>query len=264
MTNSPIKIDKLKLYFGEPYTIHTPSKDIVVYQPTIGDIMEYGEEKFYSIASVFIANSTMYRLQLWDLGVDWNNVSDFEIFRMLVTNLKPEDTKIFFGDIDFTTFELYSKQIPVEDKEGEEEDIAEIILYSPIHDIEINEIVHAQMSLYIKTMLNIFPKVEKAKGKTTKQWIIDEERQKQKANRDKPYSSSLLPLISGCLNHAGFKYKKSELKEVGIIEFMDSVQRLQIYESTTALLRGAYSGFMDTSKVDKEEFNFMRDIKVKN
>lgn len=257
MTNSKLKIDKLKLYFGEPYIINTPSKDITVYQPTIGDIMELGEEKFYSVVNVFIANSTMYRLQLWDLGIDWNTVSDFQIFSMLVTNLSVDDTRILFGDIDFTTFEFYTKKTISED----EEEITEIVLYSPVFDIEINEQVHAQMSLYIKTMMNIFPKVEKAKGKTTKQWIIDEEREKQKQNKDKEYSSSLLPLISGCLNHAGFKYKKAELKEVGIIEFMDSVQRLQVYESTTALLRGAYSGFMDTSKVNKEEFNFMREIK---
>lgn len=260
MTDQPkLKLDTLKLYFGEPYTIHTPSKDIIVYQPTIGDIMEFGEERFYSMANVFIANSTMYRLQLWDLGIDWNDISDYQIFSMLVTNLKPEDTKPLFGDIDFTTFNLYSKQIPSEDGEIQEE----LVLYSPELDIEINEQVHAQMSLYIRTILNIFPKVEKAKGKTTKQWIIEEERQKQKKNKEEQ-SSSLLPLISACLNHPGFKYKKNELKEVGIIEFMDSVQRLQIYESTTALLKGAYSGFMDTSKVNKEEFNFMREIKHEN
>jgi len=86
MTDLKIKIDKLKLYFGEPYIINTPSKDITVYQPTIGDIMEMGEENFYSTVNVFIANSTMYRLQLWDLGIDWNDVSDFQIFSMLVTN----------------------------------------------------------------------------------------------------------------------------------------------------------------------------------
>lgn len=70
-------------------------------------------------------------------------------------------------------------------------------------------------------------------------------------------------MISACLNHPGFKYKKNELREVGLIEFMDSVQRLQIYESTTALLKGMYSGFIDTSKIKSEEFNFMREIKYK-
>ena len=63
------------------------------------------------------------------------------------------------------------------------------------------------------------------------------------------------------LNHPGFKYKKDELKEVGIVEFMDSVKRLQTYESVTALMSGMYSGMLDTSKLNlKEELNWMRDL----
>jgi hypothetical protein len=69
-----------------------------------------------------------------------------------------------------------------------------------------------------------------------------------------------MPLISACINHPGFKYKLKELKEVGIVEFMDSVQRLQVYESTKSLMSGMYSGFADMSKVDKKLFNFMRDL----
>lgn len=43
---------------------------------------------------------------------------------------------------------------------------------------------------------------------------------------------------------------------------MYNLQRLQIYESTRALYGGMYSGMCDLSKVDKNEFNFMRDVKV--
>ena len=62
------------------------------------------------------------------------------------------------------------------------------------------------------------------------------------------------------VNHPGFKYKKNELKEVGIVEFMDSVKRLQTYENTVALLRGMYSGMIDASKINKEEFNWTRPL----
>ena len=247
-----MKIDKLKLYFGDPCPIHTPTRDIYVYQPTIGDIIEHGEEEVYGMVNVFVANSTMYRLQLWDMGMDWNKISDYQMFAMLVTNLKVEQTELLFGDIDFTKFKPYERTLP--DSEPE------FILYNQEQDIEINESVHADLCKYIRTMFNIFPKREFAKGKATKKALIWEDRQKQKMNEGKEYSSSLLPMISSCLNHPGFKYKKSELRDVGIVEFMDSVQRLQIYESTTALLRGMYSGFMDTSKIDKEQFNFMREI----
>jgi hypothetical protein len=44
---------------------------------------------------------------------------------------------------------------------------------------------------------------------------------------------------------------------------MDSVQRLQIYESTTALMKGMYSGMIDTKGLDKDALNFMRNIETK-
>ena len=64
------------------------------------------------------------------------------------------------------------------------------------------------------------------------------------------------------VNHAGFKYKRSELEEIGIVEFMDSVQRLQVYENATALMSGIYSGMVDASKIDKNEFNWLRELYV--
>jgi hypothetical protein len=72
-------------------------------------------------------------------------------------------------------------------------------------------------------MFNIFPKIELAKGKATKEALIWDDEQALKKNKDKKYTSNLFPLVSSCLNHPGFKYKRSELKEVGICEFMDCV-----------------------------------------
>ena len=251
----PNKIDRLKLYFGEPYSIKTPTgKDIVIKQPTIGEIMMRGEQEIYSVVNVFVANSTMYRLQLWDAGIDWNDVSDYELFCMLYPTLTPDRTDFLFGDLDFTQFQRCMARKPDDEEEYE-------TLYNFEQDIEIDEATHKNISEYVRFLFNIYPKVEKAKGKATKEALIWEDRGKQEQNKDKEYESMLLPMISSCVNHPGFKYKKTELREVGIVEFMDSVQRLQIYESTTALLRGMYSGFCDTSKIPKENFNFMREVK---
>jgi hypothetical protein len=72
--------------------------------------------------------------------------------------------------------------------------------------------------------------------------------------------SGLLSLVSACVNHPGFKYKLQELREVGICQFMDSVQRLQVYESSTALLKGMYSGFVDGKKISNDSYNWMRSL----
>lgn len=255
MTDSPSKFefDRLKMYFGDSYTVNCDIGEIHITQPTIGQILDFGERNFYSMLNVFIANPTSYRLQLWDMGIDWNKISDYELFCMFVQGLKQESTKPLFGDLDFKLFELYNKQI------GEE---TTITLYSQDQNIEISEETYRCIAEYLRLMFNIYPKVEKAKGKATKEAIIEEDRMnlELELKRNKGYRSTLLPLVSSCVNHPGFKYKLNEVRDMGIVQFMDSVQRLQIYESTIALNSGMYSGMCDLSKVDKKLFNFMRDI----
>lgn len=269
MTTTNSKISLLQLYFGDPYQV---SDKIQVLQPTIGGILEYdkkfGESEFWSMLNVFIGNTTSYRLLLWDMGIDWNEISDFQLFSLLIKTLKVENTEILFGDLDLSSFDAYMKQIPSKEKfddKEESEPKQEMILWNPELDIEINEDIYNNIALYIRTMFNIFPKVEKAKGKTTKKWIIEEDRMNLANTKKEDTTSTFLPLIESCCCHPGFKYKKNELREVGIYEFMRDVQRLQVYESTTALLKGMYSGFIDTKGIDKEEFDFMREIKpIKN
>lgn len=262
-----VRISSLQLYFGDPFVVD----NITIYQPTIGDILEYdkkfGEDEFWSTLNVFIGNPTMYRLMLWDLGIDWNKITDFQLFISLIKTVDLDHTYILFKDLDFSKFELFLRKKPSAEGESDSEttdsseESEEIVMYNIEDDIEINEKVYTGIANYLRAAFNIYPKVEKAKGKITKEWIIEEDRMNYERRKKEPSSSStLLPLISSCLNHPGFKYKKNELKDVGICEFMDSVQRLQIYEQSTALLKGSYSGFIDTSKIPNEQFNFMREI----
>ena len=97
-----------------------------------------------------------------------------------------------------------------------------------------------------------------AKGKLAKRWIIEEEKEKLKLENEKNEGrkkSILLPMVSGLLNHPGFKYDLDGIKKLGIFAFMDSVRRLQTYEQCIAFMGGMYSGFMDTSKLGQEELN---------
>lgn len=258
--------DKLALLFMEDYEV----KGIKISQPTINDILRVGESNFYQALSPFLYNSTSIRVMLWEAGIDWCNVKDIEVFDIL-NNIQKQNKEILrqvignevekrenplnilFKDIDITTFNLYKEKAKEENSEEK------LCLYSHTYDIKLYEEDYMEIAEYIREMLNIHPKVEKAKGKTAKRWMIDEDKMNA-LHRDEKNTSTLLPLVSACVNHPGFKYKLQELREVGIYQFMDAVQRLQIYESSRALLQGSYSGFCDTSKVPQDNFNFMRDI----
>lgn len=238
------------MFFGEDYQV---ADGIVISQPTIGEIMIFGEDKFNQMLNPFVVNPTSLRVALWQQGIDWTKISDYELFYQLILqlHLTPNETSLIFGDLDFSKFNLYKRQNEIEGKLVED-----IVLLNHEQNVLIDEEIYNHMSNYLRTMFNVFPKVEKAKGRTTKEWMIEEDILNSKSQIEK--KSSLLSMISFCLNHPGFKYKKSELKELGVVEFYDSVQRLLIYESTSSLMKGIYSGFVDTSKIDKKEFDFMR------
>lgn len=244
------EFDELQMYYGMDYKIND---QITIKQPNIGEIIEFGEKKVYASIMPFVGNPTSYRLQLWDMGVDWNKISDFELFMMLVQGLKKEDTSLIFGDLDFSQLKPYTNT-----------NDNSLVLANETLTFIIDEYTYMHIREYIRMLFQQYPKVEKAKGKSTKLSIIDEERMKifndQKNNKNSN-RSMYLPLISALVNHPGFKYKKNELKECGIYEFMDSVKRLQLYESTRALMSGMYSGMLDTSKMDlSKELNWLRDL----
>ena len=269
-------INLLKIYFGHPYPI---TDKIIIHQPTIHDIIEYGEHEFYATLFMFIGNTTYRKLFLWENGIDWNKVSDYELFCNLVPVLPVEKTSILFGDIDFETFELYETGYEPPDepppdpehkptqreKQQKKFELFEksFTLRSEELDIEIDADTYHRMVGVLCHIAQIFPKTEYTFSKVTKELMIEEEKnllKREIAQSNNEPKSSLLPLISTCINHPGFKYKSSELEQIGIAEFMDSVKRLQIYESTRALMNGAYSGMADLSKVPKEQFDFMRSI----
>lgn len=257
--NPKIEFDKLQLYFREPYIVDLPDArgKIVLKQPSIGDVVRIGEEKFYKTLSPFITNTTSHRLMLWGDGdkpnIDWNEFSDFELFTALITGADYDVYKIFL-DIDLSKFERVGKD--VNDKQV-------LTLYSEELDTEISEEVYFHISQYLRTVFNSFPDEKITKNDTLKHWYIDKDRREQAIEKEKvkESSSALLPVISAYLNHPGTKYKSEELKNIGMYEFWDGVQRLQIYEQATACMKGLYSGTVDGSKIKPENYNFMKEIK---
>ena len=250
--------DMLKLYFGEDYKV---TDKIIIRQPSIQEIIDYGERDFYSMIYTMCTNPTGVRLKLWEMGVDWNKMSDYELFAGLIKSMNLEDTSILFGDLDFSKFVVQ----PLEEDNNDDNDKPKFtLLYLPDISIEIDELVYMKIVDYLRTMFNIHPKVERAKDRATKEMLIDDDKMNIRAAQMKGKSddgSILLPLISAAVNHPGFKYKKNELREVKIVEFMDSIRRLQLYENTVALMHGVYGGFIDTSKMNvNKETNFMRDL----
>lgn len=253
--NPIIQFDNLQIYFGRDYIIDLEGVDgtLTITQPTIGDIIDIGYERFYISLGVLVANTTSYRALLWDFGVNWNDISDFELFRSLYQGIDTDVSKLLFNGLDIKEFILCEKQL---------DDKQQVVLYHKDKQIEIDENVYFHISQYLRNVFQIFPEEKLTSSKMMQEWYIRKDKREQENNEkknDKSLTNSFQAVISSCVNHPGFKYKLKELNEMGVAEFYDSVKRLQIYESTTALLKGMYSGFVDSSGIKSEDYNFMRE-----
>lgn len=237
-------IDELQVYLGRPYRVNDY---ITIKQPTVGQIASYGEKEYYSMVTTLVATPSDMMSELDDMGVNFMEIKDFDLFMMMCRSFPKEKTSILFGDLDFTELDLYMDQIT-----------GEPVLANIEKNIKIDRLAYLKICKYLRLIHNLEENRDKAANETTRKIMIKLDRDKKRRSKKNEYQSQLKILISAMMRYPGFKYKKTELEECGIYEFMDTVRGAQIYVSSTALLQGSYSGFVDTSKISKEKFNWLR------
>lgn len=233
------------MYFGDDYVINDKIK---IHQPTIGEVVKYGEASYFSTVHTITAIPSDMKSQLWDnMNLDWTEVQDFELFMMLTQTLTPDRTFLLFGDLDF------SKLRPFRNNQN-----GNIVLADKETGVVIDEMIYLRIVTYLRKLHNIKPKVEKAANKITKRILIDEDRNKILYSKDKPFKSYLLPLISAVKVKQG--YTKDYVKNMGFYEFMDDVNRMQVIHNADHLLSAAYAGTIDMKKINKAELNWMKEL----
>lgn len=239
-----LEVDELSLYFGEPYVVNDY---ITITLPKIGEVVKYGERQYYSMIQTITAIPSDMKSQLFDMGLDWTQVEDFQLFMMLAPTLPKDKTYILFGDLDFQAMR------PFQNKQN-----GAVVLFNPQTNAVIDELAYGKMHAYLCFAHNLTKKVEKAANEFTKKFMIEEDRQKIAYNQKQPYKSFLRPLISAVKCRMG--YTLDYVKNMGLYEFMDDLNRLQVIVNADALLQGSYSGMVDTSKIPKKNFDWCRSI----
>lgn len=237
-------VDDLKLYIGDKYVIND---FITILQPTILKIAEFGERDFFSVVHTITAIPSDMKANLDDMGLDWCEVDDFELFMMLTQTLTPDKTSILFGDLDF------SKLKPFRNNQN-----GDIVLADKESGVIIDKMIYLRIVSYLRKAFNIKPKVERPVNKRTRKVLIEEDRKNKELNKDKPFKSFLLPLISSVKVKQG--YTKDYVLNMGYVEFMSDVARIQVIHNADHLLSACYAGTIDMKKINKAELNWMKEI----
>lgn len=240
-------IDDSFLWMGEPYIVNSK---IQVFQPTVGDILRFGEREYYRIIRTLTSTSSNMKSVLADKGVDWETVDDFQMFVMLASGLTAEQTRLVLGDIDLSKFRLRG-----------DPDTGDVYLRDDKNDIVIDQLAYIKIVEYLRKVHGLTRAYDRTKSRFVHEQAIEMEREQIEMDARKPYKPFLWPLISSV--KARQKYTKQHVLGMQIYEIVHEANRLQIIVQSDALLQGSYSGMMDMKKVNTEMFNWMRDIETK-
>ena len=241
--------DELKIYRGEDFVV---SKHIVLHQPTLNEICDYGERYYYSMIYNFTATPQLFKVQLWDMGIDYTTLTPYELFyRMIYLMYPQEKTSILFGDLDFSKFKLYPKQ------DGS-------IFLEQIIDNEtviIDECTYNMIVDYICKSHFIERDLKRPANNSTKMVLIEDARDEIERNKNKEYHSQLKNLISSMINSEGFKYNHDQVWDMKINAFMDSVKRIGKIKNADLLLQSGYSGFgVNLKEIDNKQLDWLGEL----
>ena len=247
------EFDEAKVYRGYSVKINDY---ITIRQPTVDEIVGYGDSKYYSMVYTLCSVGADLKWQLDDIGIDYTQIGDYDLFcGILSRGFNVGKTKILFGDrIDFSKMQLmYNTKIE------------EKVLVQPLDNeniVQIDRRVYSQIVDTLRKMHRLKRNNETPGNEATRQILIEDAREEYESNKDKPAESYLLPLMSTLANSAGSGRDEDTVGLLKIYPFMDSVARVKKIKNAELLLQSGYSGFgVDLKKINKDEINFMGDLK---
>ena len=229
---------------------HKITDRIKVKQPTLDSICEFGEQEYYGMATSLCSSPSAYKVALWDMGIDYTTISDFDFFIMMTQNLPQSMTAPLLGDLDLTSLrvaindETEEKMLCDADENGEPQVVIDRAIFMFLTD-------------YLRKMHGFEKKVEIPADEYTKKYLIDKERKRIKRQRNTPFKSMLKPLISSMVNQQGFKYDYDTVWDLSISVFNESITKTQKFLHYMQTMQGCYSGSISIEKINMNELNWL-------
>ena len=245
--------DELKIYRGEDFVV---SKYIKIHQPSLSEICDYGEQEYYSMIYHLTATPQTMKVQLWDMEhrIDYTKITPYELFYNILYRLfSKEKTSIIFGDLDFTKFQIMQRK-----------DNGDILLCQFVNDgqVIIDEFTYNLIMDYLRKVHGVYKDEKIPANNTTKMILIEDAREEFERNKNKDYPSQLVNLISSMINSEGFKYNHSQVWDMKINAFMDSVKRISKIKNAELLLQSGYSGFgINLKDIDQKQLDWLGELK---
>ena len=272
------EVDELKIYRGMDIPI---TDKIIVTQPTLGQIEEFGEKRYFQAVRNLTSVGADLKWQLWDyFNIDYTTIEDYDLFIKLIHPMV-SSRKYFYEELkDNPEYEEQLSKLANEEKEEmlinplslvlkdidladfgayEDQQKQQIVLYDKERGITIDRFIYAQIVDTVRQIHGFKRNNQMPANERTKMDLIDDARDEAMAASQKPYKSVLKPLISALSAKCG-QCGDDRIWNMPINMFFDSIKRILKIQDAELLLQGAYSGFASLKGISKDRLDWTGEI----
>lgn len=219
---------------------------ISIVVPTVGEIID-NEDAYYGLVSMLTAMPIDLMVQLDDAGIDFTTLNEWELFLLLFSGIKSQDTRQIFGDLDLSKFKM-----AVNEQNGN------IILLDDEHDIRIDRAIQAQIANVLRKIHHLEKNTRKPANEEAKKFMIERARAKQRRNRNRKEDSQLETLIIAMVNTEQYKYDFESTRGLSIFQFNESVRQVINKVDYEHRMYGVYTGTINAKELSQDELNWLK------
>lgn len=230
------------LLYKREYPINDSIRIII---PTVGEIID-DEDAYYGLVSALTAMPIDMLVQLEDAGIDFTKINEYELFLLLFSVIRSQDTSLIFGDLDLSKFE-----VAVNEQNGN------IVLLDAERNIKIDRVIHSQIAGVLRKIHHLERNNRKPANEEAKQFMLERARAKQRRRRNRQEDSQLEPLIIAMVNAEQYKYDFEGTRELSIYQFNESVRQVIKKVDYNNRMYGIYAGTVNAKDLSQDDLNWL-------
>lgn len=244
-----MEIDELRLYSGSNIVL---DNGIIIKQPTLLEVIDFGEREYFSSLYTLTSVGADLKWQLFQVGIDYTTIDDYDLFvnflfPSLINKNENKNPLELFCNINLNDF---VKAINNKNQQ--------LILLNQKTNRIIDRMAYRQIVDYVRKINFLTRNNEVPANEVTKEILIEDAKEDYEKNKNKPFESILLPLVSFYKAKCGVSM--NDILKTPLYQLFYDLRRVNIINESNLLLQSAYSGFASLKGVDSEKLNPIRKI----
>lgn len=214
--------------------------------PTVGEVLE-DEDGYYNLVQLLTAMPIDLMVMLDDSGIDFTQITDYDLFILIFSALKQCDTHLVFGDLDLTPFEL-----------AIDADTGRAIMLDPATERKFDRALQLNIANTLRKIHHLEKNIKKPGNEEARKYMIERARKKMNRAKRQQSDSQLEDLIISMVSTEQYKYDFAGTRELTIYQFNECVRQIIHKVNYSNIMFGIYSGNVSSKDISQDELNWLK------